>query len=216
MHQNPSRDAKSKFHGRTYFPESDNEFQAVDFEQVNHSSPTFSQRWTTQPAASLASDLPNLTAGCTGHMSTHTSTQLPGLTTSITALKLLWPSIENSVRTEKFMFKSSGRSQCKSRSKKALVPKEMLNSLTTRECKAIHELLHGKQPAPFFAYVKSYAKDPTSVGDLDTLHMLDSVRVADCNLMTLYLIACNPTANVYNVTKSTQMLHGGGGRGVIN
>jgi hypothetical protein len=26
--------------------------QNHDFEQVNHSSPTFSQRWTTQPAAS--------------------------------------------------------------------------------------------------------------------------------------------------------------------
>ncbi len=43
--------------------------------------------------------------------------------------------------------------------------------------------------------------------------MLDSVHVADCNLMTLYLIVCNPTANVYNVTKSAQMLHGGRGRG---
>jgi hypothetical protein len=137
-------------------------------------------------------------------MSTHTSTWSLGLTTSITALKLLQLSIANSVRIEKFMFKSSRRSQCKSRSKKALVPKETLNSLTTRECKAIRELLHGKQPAPFFAYVKSYAKDPTSVGDLDTLCMLDSVCVADCNLITLYLIACIPMGNLYNVTKSTQ------------
>jgi hypothetical protein len=90
-----------------------------------------------------------------------------------------------------------------SRLKKALVPKEMPDFLTTRECKAISELLHRKQLAPFFAYVKSYAKDPTSVGDLDNLHMLDSVCLADCNLRTLYLIACNPTANVYNDTKST-------------
>jgi hypothetical protein len=74
--------------------------QNLDFEQVNHSSPTFSQRWTTQPAASWASDFPNLTAGCIGHMSTHTSTQLSGLTTSITSLKLPQPSIENSVRTK--------------------------------------------------------------------------------------------------------------------
>jgi hypothetical protein len=51
VHQNPSRDVKSKFNGRTYFPESDDEFQAVDFDQMNHSSPTFSPRWTTQPAA---------------------------------------------------------------------------------------------------------------------------------------------------------------------
>ncbi len=36
--------------------------------------------------------------------------------------------------------------------------------------------------------------------------MLDSVHVADCNLMTLYLIVCNPTANVYNVTKSVKSL----------
>jgi hypothetical protein len=43
--------------------------------------------------------------------------------------------------------------------------------------------------------------------------MLDSVHVADCNLTTLYLIACNLTANLYNVTKSAQMLHGGRGRG---
>jgi hypothetical protein len=30
--------------------------------------------------------------------------------------------------------------------------------------------------------------------------VLDSFCVADCNLMTLYLIACNLNANMYNVT----------------
>jgi hypothetical protein len=93
--QNHFRDAKSKFCWRTYFPESDNKFQAVDFEQLNHSSPSSSPRWTTQPAASLASNLPNLTAGCTLHMLTHISTWLPGLTMSITgcteaALAINW------------------------------------------------------------------------------------------------------------------------------
>ncbi len=88
---------------------------SLDFEWVNHSSPTFFPRQTTQPAASIVGDLPNLTAGCTGHMSTHVSTQLLGMTMSITALKMLWPSLENSARREKFMFKCSGRSQCKSK-----------------------------------------------------------------------------------------------------
>jgi hypothetical protein len=37
------------------------------------------------------------------------------MTTSITALKLLWPLIENKVRREKFMFKSGRRSQHKSK-----------------------------------------------------------------------------------------------------
>ncbi len=72
-----------------------------DFEQMNHSSSTSSPRLTTQPAASLASDVSNLTAGCTCHRSVVSSTWLLGLTMSINALKLLWLSFEKPVRSEK-------------------------------------------------------------------------------------------------------------------